>query len=84
MYLVKDMMAFALLLAVIIAIVFGGIFTIVTGSNYYQCKGFQTVTGLQTRFEGLNCYVQVGDTYQPWEQYKKAFETNANLNVKVK
>lgn len=57
--------------------IFATIFLIGFGMVYvgeiYSCRGYEKVTGKSTQFVVGTCYIQDGNSWYSWEEYKNRF-----------
>lgn len=73
---VLPVMAFAACFVVLFAALVGG----ATALEAYQCGKYESVTGKQTRYEGLSCYVQDTGNWYAWTEYKHRLATKGEFS----
>lgn len=65
---------------IIIATIIGLITVLVLGSYSWQCSVYENVTGRQTKFTGMNCYVKDNGQWYVWSEYKNRLVAKGSMN----
>jgi hypothetical protein len=50
--------------------VFGALIFVMCLIEAHQCRSYESVTGMPTKYDGLRCYVQDNQRWYSWEEYK--------------
>ena len=77
----RDFLDFFVIPALLIwAFFLSAAFGISVGFDAYQCASYEAVTGRQTRFEGLSCYVQDTGNWYAWTEYQYRLATKGEFS----
>lgn len=75
----NDFVEFFLPLILFIAVVFGAATGLVYVSGAYSCGQYQQVTGKDTRYAGMECYIKDNGQWFAWTEYKNRLVTKGDL-----
>jgi hypothetical protein len=76
----KDMCCVLISIIIGIAVVGISLISLIAGLEAYQCSQYENVTGKQTKYAGLVCYIQDGHDWYSWQEYKNRLVTKGKMS----
>ena len=77
----RDFIGFLSGVALLVAVIFGGLI----GGNVvwtkYACKNYSNITGVETKSGMGDCFLKIDGNWIRWEEYKIGIQTNQKTKL---
>lgn len=71
----KEFFIYALSVCLGVTLIFGAAMAFIYAMGTVECKSYQEATGIQTKFDGFNCYRNVQGKWMTASEYALRFAT---------
>lgn len=75
----NDFIEFFMWPLIVIACAITALVALAVALGSYSCSQYESVTGKQTRFSGLECYINDGGKWYAWAEYKNRLVTRGTM-----
>jgi flagellar basal body-associated protein FliL len=70
-----DFVEFFLPIIVLICLLIGGIVGVSWWIGQYECSTYKNVTGKETKYAAMTCYINKDGEWMSWSEYKLRYAT---------